>query len=70
MFSWDMVLTSLIVTAAAYYVAQSIYRTIKSAASGEGCSGGCSSCSHCGIGHESIGDKMAQAIELSKQQKS
>ena len=70
MFSWDLFLTSLIIAAAAYYVALSSYKTLKGAASGRGCSGGCSGCSHCGIGHNSIGDKMAKAIELSKQQKS
>lgn len=66
MFSWDLTITSIIVVAAAYYVAQSIIRTIKGATLG--CSGGCSSCSHGSSDPDSIGQKMAQAIELSKQQ--
>ncbi len=66
MFSWDFTITSIIVAAAAHYVAQSIYKTIKGAA--QGCSRGCSSCSHCSLDQGGIGQKMAQAIELSKQQ--
>jgi hypothetical protein len=68
MFSWDVVLTSLIVTAAAVYVSYSSYKTISGATNG--CSGCCSACSHCNLGgenHESIGDKMAQAIARAKQ---
>jgi len=67
---WDFVLTSLIVTAAAVYVAYSSYKTVIGATNG--CSGCCSACSHCstaGKSQESIGDKMAQAIALAKQQK-
>ncbi len=70
MFSWDLTLTSLIVTAAACYVAYSSYKTVSGATNG--CSGCCSACSHCnltGSSQESIGDKMAQAIALAKQQK-
>jgi len=70
MFSWDLVLTSLVIAIAAGYVINNIYKTITNATSG--CSGCCSACSHCGIsGHntESIGDKMAQAIAQAQQQK-
>ena len=66
MFSWDLTITSIIVAAAAYYVAQSMFRTLKGVA--QGCSGGCSACSHCNPDQDNIGQKMAQAIELSKQQ--
>jgi len=70
MFSWDVALTSIIIAAAACYVAYSSYKTISGATNG--CSGCCSACSHCNLGggsHESIGDKMAQAIALARQQK-
>jgi len=43
MFSWDFSITMIIVAAAAYYVAQSIYKTAKDAS--KGCSGCCSGCS-------------------------
>jgi len=70
MFSWDLALTSLIVTTAACYVAHSIYKTVSGATNG--CAGCCSACSHCNItekSNETIGNKMAQAIALAKQQK-
>ena len=70
MFSLDAAITTLVVAGAAAYVIQSIYRTISNA--GHGCSGCCSACSQCSIGGNdagSIGDKMAQAIALAKQQK-
>ena len=66
MFSWDLTITLIIVAAAAYYVAQSMFRTIKGVA--QGCTGGCSACSHCSLNQDSIGLKMAQAIDRSKQQ--
>jgi len=65
MISWDMTLTTLIVTAAACYVAYSVYKTFKGAANG--CSGCCSHCHLSGTSKESIGDKMAQAIAAAKQ---
>lgn len=52
MFSWDLTITLIIIAAAAYYVAYSIYRTIKDAA--KGCGGGCSACSHCKFASQSI----------------
>ncbi|MCD6582215.1 MAG: FeoB-associated Cys-rich membrane protein [Desulfuromusa sp.] len=66
MFSWDLTITSIIIAAAAYYVAHNIFKTIKGATNG--CSGCCSACSQCGLNQDSIGQKMALAIELSKQQ--
>ncbi len=66
MFSWDLTITFIIVAAAAYYVALSFFKTIMGAVNG--CSGGCSSCSHCRPDQENIGDRMAQVIEQSKQQ--
>ncbi len=45
MLNWDLTITSMIIIAAAYYVAQSAYKTIKGTSSG--CSGCCSACSHC-----------------------
>jgi hypothetical protein len=67
MFSWDMALTSLIVAAAACYVAYSSYKTIRGATNG--CSGCCSHCSLAGGNKETVGDRMAQAIALAKHQK-
>ncbi|NOQ41301.1 MAG: FeoB-associated Cys-rich membrane protein [Desulfuromusa sp.] len=43
MFSWDFSITMLIIAAAAYYVAQNIYKAAKNASTG--CSGCCSGCS-------------------------
>ncbi|MCK5912357.1 MAG: FeoB-associated Cys-rich membrane protein [Desulfuromusa sp.] len=44
MYSWDFTTMLMIVAAAAYYVAQSIYKTVKEAST-KGCSGCCSGCS-------------------------
>lgn len=59
MFSWDLTITLMIIAAAAFYVAYSIYKTIKEASTG-GCGGGCSACSQCKFAPQTI-KKNAQS---------
>ncbi len=68
---WDIIITSLIVSAAAWYVAVNIHKTISNALHGR--CGGCSACAQCqlaGNEEESIGDRMARAIAEGKKRPS